>query len=38
MVTFGGAVNYTELRNMPFPELARLHKEAERVQAAMKKM
>lgn len=37
MVTFGGAVSYTELRNMPLPELARLHREAKRVTDELKR-
>ena len=31
MANFSGAVGYTELREMPIPELLRLHREAARI-------
>lgn len=31
MILFGGAVEYEKLRLMPLPELANLHKEANRI-------
>jgi len=37
MVFFEGAVSYTELKNMPFPELAMLQKEAQRIAAQRSK-
>lgn len=37
MVFFGGAVNYTELREMPLPELAKLHDAADSKAKRMEK-
>ena len=31
MVIFEGGLSYTDARDMPLPELAQLHKEAERL-------
>jgi hypothetical protein len=31
MASFAGAVNYTELRGLPIPELLRLHRENARI-------
>jgi hypothetical protein len=31
MVTFGGAVSYSELKGLPLPELFGLHREARRI-------
>ncbi len=35
MVTFGGALGYTEAREMPIPELMLMHREAKRIQQAI---
>jgi len=36
MASFGGAVGYTELRNMPIPELMDLHRHNARIIAERK--
>ena len=37
MAVFEGAVSYTELRNMPFPEFMDLYEEAKRINDSRKK-
>jgi hypothetical protein len=37
MVFFEGAISYDRLRNMSFPEISMLHKEAKRIDALRRK-